>query len=73
MGVDREKWVTISKIAVLLKVGAAMAAGVKGGMRAHGCPRSDLLQEFECTEHQATLQPDHTLLKVHALHYLKTS
>ena len=29
-GVDREKWVTISKIAVPLKVGAAMAEEVIG-------------------------------------------
>ena len=29
-GVDRQKWVTVSKIAVPLKVGAAMAAEVFG-------------------------------------------
>ena len=29
-GVDRQKWVTISKIAVSLKVGAAIAAEVFG-------------------------------------------
>ena len=44
-GVDSEKCVTISEIAVPLKVGAAMAAEVGWCMRAHECPRSDSLQE----------------------------
>ena len=42
-------------------------------MRAHECPQSDLLQKFECTEHQSTNQPDHAQLIVHACDYLKTS
>ena len=29
-GVDRERWVTITKIAILLKVGAAVAAKTAG-------------------------------------------
>ena len=64
--VDRQKWVTISKIAVLLKVGAAMAAEVLGVCVLHECPRSDPLQKSECTEHQSTNKPDPSLLTVHA-------
>ena len=37
-GVDRGRWVTISRIAVPLKVGTAVAAEVAGCMRAHGDP-----------------------------------
>ena len=43
--VVREKWVTISEIAVLLEASAAMAE-ILGVMRARKCPRSDPLQEF---------------------------
>ena len=39
--VDREKWVTISKIAVPLKVSAAMAAEDVGVCVVTGVPRSD--------------------------------
>ena len=38
--VDRERWITISRIAVPLKVGAAMAAEMMGCVRAHGNPGS---------------------------------
>ena len=72
--VDRQKWLTISKIAVLLIVRSAMAAEVVGCMRAHECPRSDPLQKSEYAEHQSTNKPDPALLTVHAFFdCLKTS
>ena len=37
-GVDKDRWVTISRIAVPLKAGTAMAAEVTGVWAAHGNP-----------------------------------
>ena len=48
-GADRDEWVTISKVAVLLSVGTAMAAEVMGVcVCSCGNPRSRVQQEAEC-------------------------
>ena len=54
----KEKWVTISEIAVPLKVGAAVTGEIVGGVRVHECP----WQQPLCREHQSTNKPDLSLL-----------
>ena len=54
-GVDRDRWVTISKISVPLKVGTAMAAEV-AGVCAHGSPRFGFQQKLVCAEYQSMYQ-----------------
>ena len=60
--VDRERWVTISKIAILLKAGTAMAAEVAGACVLTGI--LDLLQMLVSSEFQSVYQsnPQQTML-----------
>ena len=54
--VDREKWITISKIAVPLKVLTAMAAEVAGNSMFTGVPDLLLDKKFNMEKHQRTHQ-----------------
>ena len=55
-GVGRERWVTSSKIAIPLIVGAAMAAEIAGVCVLTSILDSDLLQMLECSKRQSAYQ-----------------
>ena len=52
-GFDRDRWVTISKITVLLKVGAVMAAEVMGVCVLTGILDLVFSNSFVCSEYQS--------------------
>ena len=64
---------TISIIAVPLKMGAAVAAEVVGLCVPTGVLDLILCKSLEWTEHQSTNKPDPAQLTIHAFDYLKTS
>ena len=52
-----DRWVTISKISVPLKIGTAMAAELAGVcVCAHGNPRSGFQHKLVCGEYQSVCQ-----------------